>query len=65
VRNAVLEALMRDSNPGVRIEAIRLLESVKPDSAVRSAFRQLAQQDQNDYIRRESRRVLATLPELD
>jgi hypothetical protein len=65
VRNAVLEALMRDSNPGVRIEAIRLLESVKPDSSVRSAFRQLAAQDQNDYIRRESRRVLATMPELD
>ena len=65
VRNAVLEALMGDSNPGVRIEALRLLESVKPDSSVRSAFRQLAEQDQNDYIRRESRRVLATLPELD
>ena len=65
VRNAVLEALMGDSNPGVRIEAMRLLESVKPDSSVRSAFRQLAAQDQNDYIRRESRRVLATLPELD
>lgn len=65
VRNAVLEALLGDSNPGVRIEAMRLLESVKPDSSVRSAFRQLAAQDQNDYIRRESRRVLATLPELD
>jgi HEAT repeats/Putative zinc-finger len=65
VRNAVLEALLGDSNPGVRIEAMRLLEAVKPDSSVRSAFRQLAAQDQNDYIRRESRRVLATLPELD
>ena len=65
VRNAVLEALLGDSNPGMRIEAMRLLESVKPDSSVRSAFRQLAAQDQNDYIRRESRRVLATLPELD
>ena len=65
VRNAVLEALLGDSNPGVRIEAMRLLEAVKPDSSVRSAFRQLAAQDQNDFIRRESRRVLATLPELD
>ena len=65
VRNAVLEALMGDSNPGVRIEAIRLLETVKPDSSVRSAFRQLAGQDENDYIRRESRRVLASMPELD
>lgn len=65
VRNAVLEALLGDSNPGVRIEAMRLLEAVKPDSSVRSAFRQLAQQDENDFIRRESRRVLATLPEMD
>jgi len=65
VRNAVLEALLNDSNPGVRIEAMRLLEAVKPDSSVRSAFRQLAEQDQNDFIRRESRRVLATLPEMD
>lgn len=65
VRNAVLEALMNDSNPGIRIEAMRLLEAVKPDSSVREAFRKLAREDQNDYIRRESRRVLATLPELD
>ena len=65
VRNAVLEALLGDSNPGVRIEAMRLLEAVKPDSSVREAFRKLAQQDENDFIRRESRRVLATLPELD
>jgi len=65
VRNAVLEALLGDSNPGLRIEAMRLLEAVKPDSSVRSAFRQLAEQDENDFIRRESRRVLATLPEMD
>ena len=65
VRNVVLEALLGDSNPGVRIEALRLLETVKPDSSVRKVFRQLAQQDQNDYIRRESRRMLSTLPELD
>ncbi len=65
VRNVVLEALMSDSNPGVRIEAIRLLESVKPDSSVRQVFQQLAEQDQNDFIRREARRVLATMPELD
>jgi HEAT repeat protein len=65
VRNVVLEALLGDSNPGVRIEAIRLLEKVKPDSSVRKVFQQLAEQDQNDFIRRESRRVLATMPELD
>ena len=65
VRNAVLEALLGDSNPGLRIEAMRLLEAVKPDSSVRSAFRQIAEQDENDFIRREARRVLATLPEMD
>lgn len=65
VRNVVLEALLGDSNPGVRIEAIRLLEKVKPDSSVRKVFGQLAEQDQNDFIRREARRVLATMPEMD
>jgi hypothetical protein len=65
VRNAVAEAVLNDSNPGVRIEGLRLLEMVKPDSSVRAVFRQLAQQEENDYLRRESRRVLATLPEMD
>lgn len=65
VRDAVLEALMKDNNPGVRSQAIALLESVKVDSSVRQAFAALATQDQDPYIRTESRRVLANLPDIE
>lgn len=65
VRDAVLDALMKDSNPGVRSQAIALLESVKVDSSVRQAFAALATQDQDPYIRTESRRVLANLPDIE
>ncbi len=65
VRDAVLEALQNDSNPGVRTEAIHLLQPVRADSTVRAVLQQLAEKDRNDYIRRQSRRVLATLPEID
>jgi HEAT repeats/Putative zinc-finger len=64
VRDAVLEALLKDSNPGVRSQAIALLESVKVDSSVRQAFAALAS-DQDPYIRTESRRVLANLPDVE
>jgi hypothetical protein len=65
VRNAVLEALLNDSNPGVRSEAIVLLKPLKADAAVRQAFQQLSQQDKSKFIRSESQRVLATIPEID
>lgn len=65
VRDAVLEALMKDNNPGVRSQAIALLESVKVDSSVRQAFAALAAQDDDPYIRTESRRVLANLPDIE
>jgi len=65
VRDAVVEALMKDTNPGVRSQAIALLESVQVDSSVRQAFTALAAQDQDPYIRTESRRVLANLPDIE
>jgi len=65
VRNAILEALLNDNNPGVRSGALRSLETVKSDTSVRAAFQQLAKDDPNEYIRTESRRVLATLPRFD
>lgn len=65
VRDAILEALLNDSNPGVRTEAIQMLQPVKGDGSVRMALEQLAQKDENKFIRNESRRVLATLPEID
>ncbi len=64
VRNAVLEALLNDSNPGVRSEAIMLLKPLKADASVRQAFQQLSR-DKSKYIRSESQRVLATIPEID
>jgi hypothetical protein len=65
VRDAVLEALMHDSNAGVRAEAISLLDPVKADSAVREALQVLAERDQNKFIRSESKRYLASTPNLD
>ena len=65
VRNAVLEALLNDNNPGVRSGALHALETVKTDTSVRAALQQLAQEDPNQYIRTESRRILATLPRFD
>ena len=62
VRNAVLEALLNDSNLGVRSGALHSLEPVKTDSSVRMALQQLAQEDPSDYIRGESKRLLASMP---
>ncbi len=65
VRDAVLEALMHDTNAGVRSEAISLLDSVKADSSVRDTLKVLADRDQSQYIRNESKRILASTPNLD
>ena len=62
VRNAVLESLLNDSNLGVRSGALHALEPVKADSSVRMALEQLAKEDPSDYIRSESKRVLASMP---
>jgi hypothetical protein len=62
VRNAVLEALLNDSNLGVRSGALHSLEPVKTDSSVRMALQQLGKEDPSDYIRTESKRVLASMP---
>ena len=62
VRNAVLEALLNDSNLGVRSGALHSLEPVKTDSSVRMALQQLAKEDPSDYIRSESKRLLASMP---
>lgn len=65
VRDAVVEALMHDTNAGVRSEAISLLDPVKADSTVREALQVLAERDQNKFIRSESKRYLASTPNLD
>jgi hypothetical protein len=65
VRDVMLEALLRDSNSGVRTEAIRSLQPVTADSSVRATLLALAEKDNNKFIRNESRRVLASLPEIE
>lgn len=65
VRNAMLEALLNDNNAGVRTGALHALENVKADTSVRQALEQLSNDDPNQYIRQESRRVLASCAQLD
>jgi HEAT repeats len=65
VRDAVLEGLMNDSNPGLRIEALHLLEPVRADGSVRAALQRLAANDKNQYIKAQARNVLAQMPEFD
>jgi hypothetical protein len=59
VRDAVLEALMNDSNSGVRTRAIAMLEPVQSDSSVRQVLRTVSVTDENPYIRTVSTNVLA------
>lgn len=64
VRNAVLEALLDDSNLGVRSGALHALEPVRTDGSVRMALQQLSKDDPSEYIRTESKRVLASMPSI-
>jgi len=64
VRNAVLEALLNDSNLGVRSGALHALEPVRADSSVRMALQQLSKEDPSEYIRTESRHMLASMPNI-
>ncbi len=51
VRDAVLEALMRDKNAALRKAAIGMLTPVQSDSSVRQVLRTVSTQDENPYIR--------------
>jgi hypothetical protein len=65
VRDAVLETLVSDTNPGLRTEALRVLEPVRADASIRAVLERLAAKDQNQFIRRHSRELLAQLPQID
>jgi hypothetical protein len=58
VRDAVLEALLNDPDPGIRTEAIGLLTPVEADSSVQAVLQTVANQDDNPYIRTVSREFL-------
>jgi len=59
IRNAMLESLLNDNNPGVRAGALKALGAVRNDTSVRQGLTQLAKEDPNEFIRRESSRILA------
>ncbi len=65
MRDAVVQALVSDTNPGVRMQALRLVEPLKADSSVRSALTKLTETDQNASIRSQARTMLSQVPELD
>lgn len=58
VRDAILEALLKDPDPGIREKAIGLLTPVEADSSVRDVLHTVATRDQNPQIRNVSRQYL-------
>jgi len=64
VRDAVLESLLNDNDPGVRAEAIGLLTPVDADTSVRQVLYSVSNSDQDSQIRDVSRQVLSRVPEI-
>ena len=64
VRNAVLEALLNDSDPRIRTESISVLEPVEADMSVRQVLYSVSTSDNNPQIRNVSRQVLSRVPEI-
>lgn len=64
VRDAILEALLKDPDPGIRSQAIGLLTPVEADSSVRDVLQTVATQDQNPYIRTVSRQYLERVSQI-
>ena len=58
-------SLISDTNSGVRLQALRLVEPMKADSNVRSVLTRLSQSDQNVSIRTQAHTMLAQMPEMD
>ena len=55
----------RAENPGVRSLALQTLQSVKADGTVRMALQFLADKDKDQAIRRQSRAMLASMPDMN
>ena len=64
VRDAVLEALLNDSDPRIRTAAIKILEPVDADTSVRQVLHTVAHSDRNPQIRLVSRQVLSRVSEI-
>jgi anti-sigma factor RsiW len=63
VRDAVLEALLNDSDPRIRTSAINILVPVEADTSVRQVLHTVANSDRNPQIRLVSRQALSKVPE--
>jgi len=63
VRDAVLEALLNDSDPHIRTVAINMLGPVDADTSVRQVLHSVAHSDRNPQIRLVSRQVLSRVPD--
>jgi hypothetical protein len=64
VRNAVLEAVLNDSDPAIRTAAIGLLEPVDADTSVRQVLYSVSNSDDSPQIRNVSREVLSRVSEI-
>ena len=64
VRNAVLEALLYDSDDQLRTDAIQVLAPVEADTSVRQVLQTVANSDSNPQIRLLSRQALSQAPEI-
>jgi hypothetical protein len=64
VRDAILEALLKDPDPGIRTQAISLLAPVEADSSVQDVLQTVASQDQNPHIRNVSRQFLEQVSQI-
>ncbi|SEG60716.1 HEAT repeat-containing protein [Bryocella elongata] len=58
VRDAVLDAVLRDHNPDVRAQAISMLTPVHADTSVREVLRSVSTRDVNPAVRNASFQVL-------
>jgi anti-sigma factor RsiW len=64
VRNAVLEALLDDNDPAVRVAAVNLLSPVEADTSVRQVLYSVSNSDRDSQIRSASRLVLSRVSEI-
>jgi hypothetical protein len=64
VRDAVLQALLSDSDPRIRTEAVNILEPVEADTSVQQVLHTVANSDHNPQIRTVSREVLSRVPQI-
>jgi hypothetical protein len=65
VRNVMLSALLNDTDPDIRTEALRSVQPVRADTSVRTVLNRLAQEDESKDIRSQARTELALVPQID